>query len=206
MPTVTVQPVAITKLDDWSRRYAFDFAASFVEFNAPPASLPTIQSANVSADSGITATLESLDPTGTAYVRISGGTAGDSYNVSVDAVLSSGDELSLPALVSVVDPGPGGLPQKTLAKLPDWERHYQFPFGKVFAEFNVATPPSISGTPVFSCIPASDGSTVSGTPVAAGTSVIVFVTGGNAGESYQLRCTVTTSGGDTLSIPGLLAD
>jgi hypothetical protein len=206
MPSQAVQPVGITKLDDWSRVYAFEFAESFVEFNAPPSSLPTIVSFAVAADDGITAAFDSLVAPGTINVRISGGTVGDSYNVSVSVVLSSGDELSLPALVSVVAPGPGGIPQKTLGKLPGWERHYLFPFGKVFSEFNVSTPPAIVGTPAFTCQPASDGSTLNGTPVPSGTSAIVFVTGGNSGEQYQVRCTVTTSGGDTLSIPGMIVD
>jgi hypothetical protein len=199
-----VQPVTVTKLDDWSRLYRFDFASSFVEFSAPTPPMIT-GTPSVTADPGVTASFVS-ESAGVVTVRISGGTAGDSYGVAVAAVLSSGDELSIPVVVNVAAPGPGGVAQQALGKLPGWERHYLFPFGKVFAEFNVATPPSITGTPAFVCTPASDGSTVSGTPVASGTSVVVFVTGGNAGQAYQVRCTVTTSAGDKLSIPGVLAD
>ena len=204
MPAALVKPVAINKLDDWSRLYQFDFTDSFVEFSA--STVPTIVGTpTVTSDTGITVGAPAVSG-GVVTVRISGGTAGDSYNVSVAVVLSTGDELSIPAIVNVQAPGPGGLAQQTLAKLPGWERHYLFPFGKVFAEFNFAVPPSIVGTPVFICQPAEDGSTVTGTPVASGTSAIVFVSGGNAGQSYQVRCTITTSGGDTLSIPGVLAD
>jgi hypothetical protein len=204
MPSATVKPVTIEMLDDWSRLYQFDFASSFVEFSAPTP--PTFTGTpTVTADSGITATYESHDA-GVVLVRIFGGTVGDSYNVSVAVVLSTGDELSIPAVVSVVAPGPGGIAQQSLGKLTGWERHYLFPFGKVFAEFNVSTPPSITGTPSFSCLPAADSSVVEGSPVASGTSAIVFITGGNPGETYQVRCTVTTSAGDQLSIPGLIVD
>jgi hypothetical protein len=55
-------------------------------------------------------------------------------------------------------------------------------------------------------VPAADSSTLSGTPVISGTSVVMFITGGNAGQNYQVRCTATTSGGDTLSIPGVIVD
>ena len=49
-----VQPVNVTKLDDWSRLYQFNFASSFVEFSAPGP--PTITGTpTVTADAGITA-------------------------------------------------------------------------------------------------------------------------------------------------------
>jgi hypothetical protein len=204
MPIISVQPVTLTKLDDWSRLYRFDFLDSFVEFMAPVT--PSIVGApSLTADPGITASyFETVDDV--VLVRISDGTAGESYNVSVSVVLTSGDELSIPAVVNVVVPGPGGIAQQTLAKLPGWERHYLFPFGKVFAEFNVSAPPTITGTPTFTCLPARDGSTLNGIPLASGTSGIVFISGGNPGQSYQVRCTATTSLGDTLSIPGIIAD
>jgi hypothetical protein len=204
MPSASVQPVTITKLDDWSRLYAFDFADSFVEFQSPTAPA-IVGTPTITADAGITATFVMTAGPG-VYVRISGGSAGESYNLSVGVVLNTGDELSIPAVVSVVNPGPGGLAQTTLAKLPGWERHYLFPFGKVFSEFNVPVPPALSGTPIFSCVPARDGSTLSGIPQASGASAIVFISGGTPGLSYQVRCTATTSGGDTLSIPGLISD
>jgi hypothetical protein len=76
----------------------------------------------------------------------------------------------------------------------------------VFAEFNVSAPPTLTGTPTFTCLPARDGSTLTGIPLASGTSGIVFISGGNPAQSYQVRCTATTSRGDTLSIPGIVAD
>lgn len=203
MPTQTVKPVAITQLDDWSRRYQFDFTDSFLEFSgqSPPAVSGT---PTVTADSGITATLVGTSGA-TVTVRVSGGTAGQTYNLAVGVILSTGDELTLPAVVSVVEPGQG-IPQQTLAKLPAWERHYLFPFGKVFGEFNVTSPPTITGTPTFSCQPAADSSVLTGTVNVSGGTVSVFISGGNAGQSYAVRVTVTTSAGDTLSIPGVIAD
>jgi hypothetical protein len=204
MAGASVPPLTVTKMDDWSRIYLFDFTDSFVEFSgSSPASITGTPT--VTADSGITATYSGLSALG-ARVRISGGTAGESYNVSVNVLLSTGDHLSIPAIVNVVEPGPGGISQRTLAKLPGWERHYQFPFGRVFSEFNIASPPAITGTPTFACQPAADGSQLSGTPVASGTSAIVFITGGNPGQSYQVRCTVNTVAGDTFSIPGIIQD
>jgi hypothetical protein len=204
MPSAHVKPVTLSKLDDWSRVYRFDFKDSFVEFGAPTP--PAIVGApTVTADPGLTVTYVST--VGAAVnVRIAGGTVGESYNVLVAVVLTSGDELSIPAVVTVLVPGPGGIAQQTLGKLPGWGRHYLFPFGKVFAEFNATPPPSIVGTPAFSCTPAHDGSTLSGSTVVSGSSVVVFITGGNAGQTYPVRCTVTTSAGDTLSIPGAIAD
>jgi hypothetical protein len=203
MAATSITPLVITKLDDWSRIYTFDFTDSFVEFGGPaPASItgtPTVTS-----DPGITVTYVGLTTLG-AQVRIAGGTAGRSYNVSVGVVLSSSDQLSIPAIVNVAAPG-NGIPQRTLAKLPGWERHYQFPYGRVFSEFNVPAPPALVGTPVFTCQPANDGSVLTGTVVASGTSAIVFISGGNAGQSYQVRCTATTAAGDTFSIPGVIAD
>lgn len=202
MPALTVEPVEVVKLDDWSRRYAFDFAATFVEFQG--ASPPTISSYVLTADSGITAT-DLGESGGVVTVRIAGGTAGTTYAVEVEATLSTGDVVSIPAAVSVVSPG-DPFNQTTLVKLPHWQRHYLFQFGKYFEEFSSATPPGIASTPTFHCDPAGDGSTVSGTPNFSGSVASVFITGGNALQSYQIRCTVTTTDGDTLSIPGILGD
>jgi hypothetical protein len=203
MPTSTIKPAAITKLDDWSRQYQFDFTDSFLEFSG--SSPPTVSGTPaVTADPGITATLVGASGA-KVTVRIAGGRVGQSYDVAVVLALSTGDVLTLPAVVSVVAPGQG-VPQQTLAKLPAWRRHYVFPFGKVFGEFNVTVPPTITGSPIFSCLPAGDGSTLSGTPNVSGGTVSVFVTGGNAAQSYEVRVTVSTSAGDTLSIPGVLAD
>jgi hypothetical protein len=203
MAKAAIVPVTINMLDDWSRLYQLDFADSFVEFSAPtPPSI--VGTPTITADSGITATYE-YNAGGVVYVRLSGGTAGNAYNVSVGVVLSTDDELSMPVIVNVAAPGTGGIFAQTLSKLPGWERHYLFPFGKVFSEFNTGSSVSIVSAD-FTCQPAADSSVVTGSAVASGTSVIVFVTGGNAGEVYQVRCTAVTSGGDTLSIPGILAD
>lgn len=205
-----ILPLTIYKLAEWDRVYTFPFGSSspgggFIEFNGSPT--PTVVSQTITADPGITVGSPSVSGS-TISVAISGGTVGQSYNILCEVTLSTGDVLSIPGIISVVEASTGvqGIFQQTLSKLPDWERHFQFPFGRVFAEFNVASPPSIVGTPTFTCQPATDGSTIDfDTPVVSGGTVVVFIHGGNAGMTYKVLCEVTLSTGTVLSIPGILS-
>lgn len=85
----------------------------------------------------------------------------------------------------------------TIEKRADWSRIYQFDF-TTFAE--------VSGGETISSpsVPAVSGLTI-GTPSAADGVVSVRISGGTAGTKYTVTCTVTTSGGSTLSIEGRLS-
>jgi hypothetical protein len=202
MPTPIITPVTLLALPDWQRHFRFPFG-SFAEFSANPP--PTITAISVTADPGFTVGTPAVGPGArTVAVPVSGGTPGNSYNISCEVTLSTGDVLSIPGVYNPVTAAPGGIAPATPAKRADWDRHYVFPFGRVFAEFNTSPPPTIVGTPVFACQPANDGSVLtSQTPQVAGTSVVVFIGGGHPGQSYLASCRATLSTGDVLSIPAL---
>ncbi len=88
----------------------------------------------------------------------------------------------------------------TLQKAVSWIRFYEFRFAK-FAEFTGTAAETITGTPTVTAIPAG---LPLGTPSISGSTVLVLVTSGTAGVTYTLTCTITTSGGATLSQQGLL--
>jgi hypothetical protein len=128
MPSISVQPVSLLKLDDWSRLYQFDFADSFVEFKAPTP--PTITGTpTVTADPGITVGSPTVNG-GVVTVRISGGTTGESYNASVAVVLSTGDELSIPASSTSSLPGRAASRSRRSASCPVGSGTTCFPSAK----------------------------------------------------------------------------
>lgn len=93
----------------------------------------------------------------------------------------------------------------TLEKRADWSRLYEFDFSS-FAEV-------VAGETLSSpSVPAVTGLTI-GTPSVSGSSILVSISGGTAGggtrlstgiTAYVVTCTVTTSGGRTLSLVGYL--
>ncbi len=58
---------------------------------------------------------------------------------------------------------------------------------------------------VYSGVDGGPSSVISGSASASGTVVSQGITGGVAGTIYNLLCTITTSGGQTLTIGGFLA-
>jgi hypothetical protein len=82
-----------------------------------------------------------------------------------------------------------------LQKLAAWARNYRFDFGpasEVVAGETLSAP-SVTSSPA--------GLTV-GTPAVSERFVVVLVSGGTAGTDYLLTCTVTLSGGGTLTHVG----
>lgn len=93
----------------------------------------------------------------------------------------------------------------TLKKRADWDRLYEW-------DFSWAAEVAAGETLVSPSVPAVSGLTI-GTPVVAGTSVTVRISGGTAGGGtlqtggstlYALTCVVSTSGGRTLSMRGYI--
>lgn len=83
-----------------------------------------------------------------------------------------------------------------LTKRTTWSRLYDFDFSSM-AEMqagetiSTASVPSVSGVTV-------------GSTVISGSRVQVRISGGTANASYTLTCTITTSGGSTLDLTGIL--
>lgn len=87
----------------------------------------------------------------------------------------------------------------TLVKRADESRLYDFDFG-VQPEFEAGQ--TISGTPT---ITVTDGSGLTvGSVATSGARVQAQISGGTAGTTYTLKCTVVTSGGALLVEYGLL--
>jgi hypothetical protein len=77
-----------------------------------------------------------------------------------------------------------------------WSRVYEFDFSD-FAELEAGetiSSPSVSVDP--------SGPTI-GTPSVSGDSVLVRISGGTAGVTYTVTCTVTLSSGGTLTMEGI---
>jgi hypothetical protein len=88
---------------------------------------------------------------------------------------------------------------KVREKLPAWLRTFRFDFSS-FAEVvagETISSPSVTATP--------SGLTIGSPTIPSGTSrVEATVTGGAGGQRYNVTCSVTTSGGATLTIEGFL--
>jgi hypothetical protein len=79
-----------------------------------------------------------------------------------------------------------------------------FDFGSLLASSETISTQSVAAT-VYTGTDASPSGVISGSATASGSVVSQKVTGGTAGNIYNLICTVTTSTSQTLKIAGLLA-
>ncbi len=86
-----------------------------------------------------------------------------------------------------------------IEKLSDWDRAYFWDFSD-FEEFSETPAQTIASVTGIAVLPAT-GLTV-GTGAVSGTQVRAEISGGTAGLTYQLHCTILTSGGKTLSLIG----
>jgi hypothetical protein len=197
-----IQIPVITALDDWKRICIFDAAASFSEFQPdPPASIPTISARSIENPAGLT--LGTPSPAGGTAISlfVSGGSAGNSYDLKCKITLASGLKLSIPAIYTVVAPGDGGIEPIQFDHLIDpiddttWTRDYVFAFGD-FDEFNQTTPPTIS---IANFVGVSGVTAIA--QLISGTDVIMRIFCSVAG-TYAVRCQVTLSDGTQLSVPG----
>jgi hypothetical protein len=82
-------------------------------------------------------------------------------------------------------------------KRTDWSRLYEFDF----ADFDEVVQGETLSAP---SVPAVSGLTI-GAPSVLGAKVLVRISGGTAGTLYNLSCSVTTSGGSTISQAGVLS-
>lgn len=203
MTVATIQVVSFTALSDWKRTYTFDYSG-FTEIKNGA----HITSVSAPGVSGITVVAGSPG-TSTVPVTISGGTipggqTSITYSGYVEATLNTTDVLSISYTYTVTLPGSNGINPLDLPKRTDWQRHYLFPYGKIFAEFTRSPAPTVMGVPVLT----ADAGPTYGTPVVSGTGTSVaaqvFISGGFAGANYNLRLTATLSDGSVLSIPGIL--
>lgn len=80
----------------------------------------------------------------------------------------------------------------------------QFDFASKLGVGETISTQTVAAT-VYSGTDASPSSIVSGSASKSGSVVTQAITAGTAGVIYQLVCTVTTSGGQTLQMAGLLA-
>lgn len=83
-------------------------------------------------------------------------------------------------------------------------RTLTFDFGAQLAAAEAISTQSVAAT-VWTGTDASPSAVISGSASLSGSVVSQKVTGGTAGNIYNLICTVTTSAGQTLKIAGLLA-
>lgn len=207
-----ITPPVITALDDWKRLCVFDFGASFSEFQPdPPAAIPTISARTIENTSGVL-TLGTPSGTGgtTISLFVSGGVAGNSYELKCKATLASGLKLSIPAIYTVVAPGTVIQPiqfDHLIDPLDDttWTRDYVFDFSG-FDEF--VKNPALT-------IVSANFVGISGVSAIAqnivGMTVIVRIfcsTPGLDGDgnpiAYPIRAQAVLSDGTQLSVPGLL--
>lgn len=79
-----------------------------------------------------------------------------------------------------------------------------FDFASKLASGETISTQSVAAT-VYSGTDASPSSIVSGAASKSGSVVTQAITGGTAGVTYQLVCTITTSASQTLQLAGLLA-
>jgi len=79
-----------------------------------------------------------------------------------------------------------------------------FDFGSLLAASETISTQTVAAT-VYTGTDASPSGVISGSATASGSVVSQKVTGGTAGNIYNLICTVTTSASQTLKIAGLLA-
>ena len=79
-----------------------------------------------------------------------------------------------------------------------------FDFGSLLAAGETVSTQTVAAT-VYTGTDASPSGVISGSATASGSVVSQKVTGGTAGNIYNLICTITTSAGQTLKIAGLLA-
>lgn len=79
-----------------------------------------------------------------------------------------------------------------------------FDFASLLAASETVSTQSVAAT-VYTGTDASPSAVISGSATASGSVVSQKVTGGTAGNIYNLICTITTSAGQTLKLAGLLA-
>lgn len=88
---------------------------------------------------------------------------------------------------------------ETIEKKAGWARYYDFDFSRL-AEFREDPPQTI----LTHQVAATPSGLTLGSTGLAGAVVQAPVSGGTAGTTYTLTCTITTSGGATLTLVGRL--
>lgn len=98
------------------------------------------------------------------------------------------------------------LPADTLYKTTEEAKTFAFDFSKEGAVVagETLTVIEVEGSPSGLTIGTPAVTTATFDGIASGKAIKVRISGGTAGTTYELACRATTSGGDTLEIPGVL--